>query len=1269
MKFPNYPSCHVHPQSLDTASTPEAFAKREVELDSGYLVATDHGSLAAARTIIALTKKKGKKGELLYPLIPIVGLEAYFRDDACPILQAEGVPLGEDGTYTDTWSKYHHLTIHFLDQAAYECAVRLLSKADFTAEKHGHERKPIFNWADLEELAGYNTTMTTGCLIGMVQRHLLDHNSPKMAIKYYEKLRSLVPGRFYVEVFPHKTDKNWVKGVFVELVGNNKYRYHDKKWLRVMDEKGIIEEIRANDLAHKYTKKNPPKLLLLAVKDWHVWTPIKEEANVIVKVEQVEGYLPNECRPWAPDGDIQAGCNRFMIIQAQKYGDTIIIGDDAHFAYPKEKIAQDIKLTASGGSWRFYSSYHRQSSDESYKYFQETLGISETQFAGWVENSQAWAARFKDFKLVSKPSLPTKFYPSDTWAHTLALIEKHGRMDWADPVMKQRIDYEMDLLHNNGTMDFLPYFFVEEEVCSFYEEQQLLTGPGRGSAAGLLLAYLLGITHIDPIKMDLSVDRFMTPDRIKSGKYPDIDQDLPERDILLNPETGWLKRRFGDHCVQISTDTKMKLRLSVKDVHRALYGRVSPDVEELSKAFKNAPQGVEDHDWVFGYENGDSWVEGTITYDVALQTYIAKYPKEWETVQLCLGLTRQKSRHACAFAIGNSTISDFIPLTTVSDVRVTQCTAEGVEEAGVVKYDFLGINSLKDISDCLSIIRSRFTGVIPESVILNGKKVPHIRLIPKDGKLFDIYDLPPDQAVFDDIAGGRTETVFQFNTDAAHKWMKYFNYKKKGGGKVIDSVLAMAIFTALDRPGPLDAEVNNPDDGTKHNMLVEYARRARGLTKSPDVFPLFEELIPKTLGILVFQEDLQYVFQSLVGCSGAEAEEFRGNVAKKKMDKVLKAYPKFMEGAEKRLGSKEAAQRAWDFINTWGQYGFNKSHSVCYSVIAYVCAWLKHHFPLEWWCAVLRNADKNEINEKFWHYCSHFIDLPDISLSGEKFEIQNDRIRAPISLLDGVGPMAHKQLWEGRPYQDIQDFCNKIQDYKTSNLKKGLTKTGKTRLGTSALNRGVVYKLIIAGALDSLFKFGTPILEMLAEYEQAMAVAIASSTKKKIKVQAVDPKFVNLSPLERYQLRKKILPAYSAPLLPLVDLPNIDKSGPRALLRENAEAYPFVTAPEVEKINNHRPFPDQSITLAVLGYVELVRVFPYAQKTKIAHEYTIQIDSGTVKFVQWQRRKAKLTPTIIVEPGSIVLAKITKFAEDKPFAIDDLEVIVGSRSGDNSDEQ
>ena len=188
MKNPPSPHCHI--QSLDSASTPAAFIERELELETGAITTTDHGSLQACRHVYDLAKKA--------KLTPILGLEAYFRDDACPILLGAGL-VPKD------YLKYFHITLHAMDETAYYALVKVLSRAALTrTEKHGSESKPLFNWADLEELSHYNITFTTGRLVGMVQRHFLV-GRPDLAEAYYLKLKSIVnPGNLYVEVFPHK---------------------------------------------------------------------------------------------------------------------------------------------------------------------------------------------------------------------------------------------------------------------------------------------------------------------------------------------------------------------------------------------------------------------------------------------------------------------------------------------------------------------------------------------------------------------------------------------------------------------------------------------------------------------------------------------------------------------------------------------------------------------------------------------------------------------------------------------------------------------------------------------------------------------------------------------------------------------------------------------------------------------------------------------------------------------------------------------------------
>ncbi len=1341
----NFVTCHSHPKSLDSGSTPEAFLEREVELGTGAIVATDHGTLEACRKIYDLTKdKKACKGQII---TPILGLEGYLRDDNCPILTAAGYPKNATGAFIGA-PKYMHFCVHFLDQAAYECGVRLLSRADEHLEatlakleakdrKHGKERKPLFTWVDMEELGAHNVTMTTGCMSGVVQRHLLENGDVKTAEAYFQRMMTVVkPGNLLVELNPHDTSMDWIQGVFITLADGTKESYYNDKVL--MTDGG---EITAIHLSRVWAsgKHN----VLRSIKDRTTWREMPEQR--ILAVEHIEGFYPNECKPWAPDGNWQTGLNRAMRMWANKYKVPIVVGDDSHYAMRDEKIVQDVRL-AQGGPWRFYGSYHRQSSEEAFDHFKSTLGTKEAEFEGWVETSIEWAARFKDFKFETSVSMPTKFYEPKYCEHawhqnpsvperdhslmyTMELIRKHGRMDWKNKKYVERLQAEIKLLHNNGTIDLLPYFFIDEELCSLYEAHGLLTGPGRGSAAGLLLTYLLGITHVDPLKYDLSMERFLTIDRIKSGKYPDIDQDLPHRELLL----AWLESRFGDHFSQLSVDTTLKLKSAVKDVARGLRGKTEPSailamgrIESLSRKFAEPPQGIDDYDFTMGYDSDEgpqlgTSVPGHSDSDPALLDYIREFPADWEIVKKCLGLARQKSRHACAFVIANRPIQEFIPLTTVSEVRVTSYTAASVEAVGGLKMDFLVVNSLNDLGDAIKLVQQRSGLDIPKETYLDGRRVPGHRLvpIPGGGGFYDIWDLFEDPAVFADVANGRTETVFQFNTPGAIQWLRHFGQQRPDGSYPIDSILSMAAFTALDRPGPLDILVIDPDgDGrTRHNMLVEYARRARGATPSPGVLKVFDELIPETYGVMVYQEQLQRVYQNMTGCSGADAEEFRTNVAKKKKEKVDKAYPGFIEHAGAKLGEQNAKD-AWEFFKTWGQYGFNKSHAVCYSVIGYACAYLKHHYPLEWWTSVLKNAAKNEVNEKFWRFCGHLIDLPDVVKSGQQFEIQNERIRAPLSLLKGVGEGAHGQLSKYHPYATIEDFVRKQEEHKITTgtivEKMGKVKyrvpdpTGATKRngeaklvtitkeemvkkfkkGTSSLNRGVVATLILSGAMDSLFPSHIDGVEMsmsdrLAMYERTIAEVqtdmgpVLTSGKKKgqkkqVKAQAVDPKYLNLSALQQFQLKKAILPAYGANIAQILVQMGASEIVSRATddnemryhfrwLPSNSESYRYVQLADADDLQYLRKVPMEhgtKIYAAVAAYIVDWNVFNYGEERKQACKLLLDVEGTRWEFVRWPDKNGGI-PDIFRSSlkGVIAMVCLTKYKEDRPFSIEDVVVI------------
>ena len=1252
----NLASPHCHVESLDSASTPEDFVKRELELGTGAFTCTDHGFLGACRDVYRLAKANS--------LIPILGIEAYHRDDNCKILKDSGI-YDIKGYY-----KYGHLLIHAKDQEAYEAIVKKTSVRDLTAEQHGSERKPIFTWQDLEELGAYNTTMSSGCLIGIVGKHLMG-NRPDIAVKYYERLRSIArPGNFMVEIFPHRCDKNWVSAVFVKTT-NKDHKFYLTKKLRTE----AYEEITAADLSKEF-KKGKDVGKLIAIKSRSGFEEI--EPSVITGMELVQDFIANECTADAPDGDIQLRANKFVLELARKYGDKVYISDDAHYASPESKIVQDAKLGGMGDSFRFYGNYHRHSGQECYDYFSNYMGMSEAQFDALVENNQEWVQGFKDFKLENKPSLPGKFYPADTKKYALELIEKHGRMDWNNPVKVARLEQELKLFHDNGVEDLLPYFFLAEESVDEFAKRKVITGVGRGSSAGVQLNYLLETTHADPFRFNLSLDRFMTKDRIESGKWPDIDMDLPDVSVLTDPKTGMLERRFSGHWAQIGTKNLLRVKSAIKDVARYTWGEVPQEIEVLTATIPSAPQGVEDLAFLFGYKGEDEKeVKGLFEEHKGLQEYAKKYPKQWELVLRMVKTKRSNGRHASGYAVTNRPIDEFIPLHTINGSRCTQYDAKSVEEAGAVKMDYLGLNSLKDIQGCIQLIQKNH--VIEEEYRINNLKVHGFRVVPFKGQMFDVWDLPQDPEVFIDICERRTETVFQFSTASAQKWLKAFDYwKPEGGNKLIASIEDMATFTALDRPGPLDATVKN-DSGTERNMLQEYAARLRG-NKPIGEIPYLTEHLAHTMGVICMQEDLTAVYKSLTGCSGIEAEAFRSDIGKKKMAKVIARYPGFMETASKQV-SKEEAQAIWDQIVTFGQYGFNLSHAICYGITAYVCAFLKHHYPLEWWCSVLQNADKEEVAEKFWKHCKHLVTMPDLRYSNSNFCIENGKIIAPLSLLKGIGPKAHDQLIAFRPIASLSDLCNKIVKFKVDNPKI-VPETGVIKPGKSAVHRGVIGTLIVAGVMDSFFEPGLDLVSKLELFNKELAFA-----ENKKRPEKINPKWANFNSLNIYHERKEILPIYSEYLAPrLYDLKfegvekrEYDLGNGRKIpafiyntqdgkniswimesmnLKRMFKPIPFLNGKVLRETNLEASIEEgKTLRVAVAGYVMECEKFNYKDKktgkTLAAAKLLMDVDGEVIELVKWPDFNTKKTifPSETLT-GHVIVAIISKYREDRPYQLD-----------------
>jgi len=417
------------------------------------------------------------------------------------------------------------------------------------------------------------------------------------------------------------------------------------------------------------------------------------------------------------------------------------------------------------------------------------------------------------------------------------------------------------------------------------------------------------------------------------------------------------------------------------------------------------------------------------------------------------------------------------------------------------------------------------------------------------------------------------------------------------------------------------------------------------------------------------------------------------------MDKVLKAYPNFIEKATDKIGAEEA-QAIWDQTVTFGQYGFCKAHAVCYSIIAYACSFLKKHFPTEWWCAVLRNANKNEIAEKFWKYCKPLVDLPDVQFSGDVFEIRNNRIRAPLSFINGVGPAAHTELCQGRPYSDIYDFCLKISQRKLAGAKPVLDTDGKQvldkkqkpkfRIGTTGLNTSVISRLIVAGVMDSLFPPDSTIIDKFNGYVNSMSAATQSVLGKR-QPPKLNNRLLSLTPIERFQMQKGILPTHSGDALPIL----IRNGTEGIIVKDNAKYYWSESADTIRDIKaqlggdadrlqrlefvsgsvlkyyNEEYYVESGHTIStvVTAYITGERRFSYSkERQRTAVELTFAVDDEQFQFVKWPDRKTgELTAPQNLE-GSVAILMLTRVRNDRQFTIDAIIVAQPPLSDEKSDE-
>ena len=692
--------------------------------------------------------------------------------------------------------------------------------------------------------------------------------------------------------------------------------------------------------------------------------------------------------------------------------------------------------------------------------------------------------------------------------------------------------------------------------------------------------------------------------------------DFSDRSLLTEPG-GFLDSHYKNRWAQISTRSLMRLKSSIKDVNRFVKGEVEEEIETFTKNLPPTPQGASDLDFVFGYEKSDgSHVPGLIEKDEKLLKYTLDRPDEWEIVKKNLGIARQTGRHASAFCISDIPVTDIVPIMKVKETEnVTQYEAKEVEDAGLIKYDFLVIKCLNDIQLCMELVNKKHREETGETFI------PDIeRFYDKTGTLQYIWDLPEDPEVYKMLGDGGTETIFQLHTVSV---LPYITAVKPS------NITDLATITSLVRPGPLDFI----DKVTGRNMAEEYVERRQGNSKGD--IPVLDELIPETHSILTFQEQIKLISQELTGWDDEKAEDIRIAVGKKKLKMIAELKPQFLEAAKaKGRVDDETALKIWNMMETFGGYGFNKSHAVSYAIIAYACSYLKHHYPLEWWASVLSNAPEKEITEVLWPYIKNILSPPDINLSQEEMVIdyRGKTIRNKLSILRGMGAKLSDKITAGRPYKDVNDLVQK-------------------KIIGAAMTR----KLIHIGVLDSLFDKDYSIMDKMQEFEDCLQEMLYRNKIKDklegdidinlpldkfmeistkhirtrrmrhvIKKGKIEEKYIFMNPIKDYILKKTMFPAMPLNLYDILK----DKANSIAIQKSGNGYYcidkrgietRFVSGTVYDRIRKLpcQPRSTLSVGFCVAGYVIEAKEFSYKKGTKKALKINIDIDGILEEMVIW----------------------------------------------------
>ena len=705
--------------------------------------------------------------------------------------------------------------------------------------------------------------------------------------------------------------------------------------------------------------------------------------------------------------------NRALRELAKKYDIGLVATNDVHYVHADDSEFHDILLCVQTGRTINDPDRMRFSGPDYYLKSEEEMAALFADYPEALENTAKIAARcqvdftFGELQLPFYP-LPEHFESDD--AYLRALCEERLSSRYADVTdeIRTRLDYELGVIHGMG---YASYFLIVWDFINYARGHGVEVGPGRGSAAGSIVAYLLGITNIDPLRYALLFERFLNPERVS---MPDIDIDFD--DINRGRVISYVKERYGeDHVAQIATFGTMGAKGAIRDVGRVLEMSFS----EVSAITKLVP------------------AELNITLERALKesSDFRRLYDEDESVRRVIdlarrieGLPRNISIHAAGVVIAKEPLASQVPVWVSEGTLVTEFDKDDVEALGLLKMDFLGLRTLTIIADTVRHVRAS------HGIDLDVDAIPLV-----------------DEKTSQMLCNGDTGAVFQMESAGMTNLVK--DLQPKGFVDLIPTV-------ALYRPGPLGS-----------GMVTDFIDGLHGKKEVVYMHPLLEPILKETFGVVLYQEQVMQIVQVLAGFSLGQADLLRRAMGKKKHDLLMAQKEIFLQGCAKNEIEASLANHIFDLLTHFADYGFNKSHSAAYGLLAWQTAYLKAHYPVEFMAGVLTSImDKTDKIPVYIQLCRQMgikILPPDINSSAATFGIEDGAIRFGLAAVRNVGENAivsmERVRAEGGKFRSLVDFC--------------------ARVDMRAVNRRALESLIKCGAFDSI---GTERNQLLASLDAAM---------------------------------------------------------------------------------------------------------------------------------------------------------------------------------------